>query len=157
MDPEWTGQARLWIIGGYLINLVASVVEFVGQFSSFTHGGLSTTTAVDVTLGPVVAASSLWTWWWLSQLRVNDDVQRPIIRNGVIGLVVVLVSEATMSFTSYTSLISIHSAPTWVLATFLLMTVGEVASAIGFLAVLLALRSRLAPTSTPTTSEDWDT
>jgi S-adenosylmethionine/arginine decarboxylase-like enzyme len=72
-------------------------------------------------------------------------------------LVVVLVSEATMSFTSYTSLISIHSAPTWVLATFLLMTVGEVASAIGFLAVLLALRSRLAPTSTPTTSEDWDT
>jgi hypothetical protein len=157
MDPEWTGQARFWIVGGYLVAFVASVVEFIGQFSSFTRGGLTATFAVDVTLGPVVAAGSLWTWWWLSKLQVNDEQQRRVLRGGVVGLIVVLVAEGTMSFTSFTSLVGVQSVFKWVLATYLLMTVGEVASAIGFLAILIALHSAQGSSSKAPTLEDWDT
>jgi len=152
VNPEWTGQARLWIVGGYTVVFVASIVEFIGEFSSFVHAGPTTTIAVDVTLGPVVAAGSLWTWWWLSKLNASDDGQRRIFRSGVAGLIVVLVAEGTMSFTSFTTLVSIHSAPKWVLAEFLLSTLGEVASAIGFLASYIALRSPPASQTTTITS-----
>lgn len=156
MDSEWVGQARLWIVGGYVVTFAASVVEFIGQSSSFIHGGLSATIAIDVTLGPVVAAASLWTWWWLSQLKVTDDNQRRVVRNGIGGLIVVLVAEGTMSFTSFTSLVAVQSVQTWVLAVFLMMTVGEVGAAIGFLSALVALRTTPVDESTPSPLEDWD-
>ncbi len=139
------------------MNFVASVVEFIGQFSSFTHGGLSATTAVDVTLGPVVAAASLWTWWWLSQLTITDDTQRRVARNGIGGLVAVLVADGTMSFSSFTSLVGVGSIQTWVLAVFLIRTVGEVGAAIGFLAALVALRSTPNNVASNVPREDWDT
>jgi hypothetical protein len=140
MDNRWLGQARRWIVGGYLVALVASVVNFVGRFPSFTHEGLTAVIAIDVAFGPVIAAASLWTWWWLSQLNARDETQRRLIRNGVAGLIVLLVAEATLSFTSFTSLVSFNSVQTWVLATFLLSTLGEVAAAVGFLLALYALR-----------------
>ena len=157
MDSDWALQARLWIVGGYVVTFVASVVEFIGQFSSFTHGGLTATIAVDVTLGPVVAAGSVWTWWWLSQLKVTDDKQRGIVQRGIGGLIVLLMAEGTMSFTSFTSLVAVQSVQTWVLAVFLLMTLGEVAAAIGFFAALLALRATRDSPSMLSDLEDWDT
>ena len=156
MDSPSTSQARLWIVGGYLVVFVASVVEFTGQFTSFNYEGLTTTIAVDITLGPVVAAGSLWTWWWLSQLKVSDGAQRRVIRNGIGGLIVVLIGEGTMSFTTFTSLVTVKSVLDWVLVTYLLMTVGEVAAAIGFAAFLFAMRTVPISPSTPPALEDGD-
>jgi hypothetical protein len=71
----------------------------------------------------------------------------------VLGLMFVLLCQATLSFTSFTSAVSIRSIEKWVLASYLLWTVGEVAALIGFLAAYRALR--VAPT--PSSLEDWDT
>jgi len=148
VDSPSTSQARLWIVGGYLVVFVASVVEFIGQFTSFNYEGLTTTIAV--------AAGSLWTWWWLSQLKVSDGAQRRVIRNGIGGLIVVLIGEGTMSFTTFTSLVTVKSVLDWVLVTYLLMTVGEVAAAIGFAAFLFAMRTVPISPSTPPALEDGD-
>jgi hypothetical protein len=151
MNDEWTGQARFWIIGGYAVGLLGSLVYFFGQFSTITHTGISTTFAIEVVVGPLVSVGSLWAWWWLSKLKLIDNEHRRIVRNGVVGLIFMLICQATISFTSFTSMISIRSIEKWVLIANFLWTVGNIGALVGFLAAFVTLRAPSAP------SEDWET
>jgi len=154
----WTYQSRWWIVTGYALVFVGTVVELAGQFSVIVNDNLSGTVVVDFLVSPFVALGSLWAWWWLAQIVIATDEQRRIVRNGIAGLAFALVCEATLYFTSFADVASVNSIANWVFASWTLSAAGDLAAAIGFVTAFMGLRrDQSADLEESASPEDWDT
>lgn len=136
MESAARKRARAFIIFGFAVIAIGTIITLyqlvtsAGYFSNAS--GLADFESV---LSVLVSLVSIWSWWWLSKLRVVTDVQSSFVRKGFYGLAFQNVLSAALVLAVLFDL-PVFSRDSWYVAPRWSELCGSLALAIGF--VLLA-------------------
>ncbi len=90
-------RARAFIISGFAVLTIGTIITFY-QLVTSAHYFSNASGLADFESVIVLVASfvTLWSWWWLSKIRVATDDQSSFARKGFYGLAVQNVLSAAV-------------------------------------------------------------
>ena len=136
MESAARKKARTFVVVGFALIAVGSIINVIRGVTSVGYFSLaSSLTLFQLVLSPFVGLAAVWSWWWLSRIRVDTSEQASFVRRGFYGLAL----QNTISTAMVLALlfqVPTFNRDSWNVAPFWAQFWGLLAVSIGF--VLLA-------------------
>src|ERR1019366_4176249 len=87
MESAARKKARTFVVVGFALIAVGSIINVIRGVTSVGYFSLmSSLTLFQLVLSPLVGVAAVWSWWWLSMIRVDTSEQASLVRRGFYGL-----------------------------------------------------------------------
>ena len=87
MESLTRKRARAFVVTGFAMFALGLLVTFFRVITSAHYfSNASASAVVETVLSPVMGIVAVWSWWWLSQIRVASGHQSSLVRKGFYGL-----------------------------------------------------------------------
>src|SRR5664280_290151 len=87
MESAARKKARTFVVVGFALIAVGSIINVIRGVTSVGYFSLaSSLTLFQLVLSPLVGLAAVWSWWWLSRIRVDTSEQASFVRRGFYGL-----------------------------------------------------------------------
>ena len=87
MESPTRRRARAFVVTGFAMVALGSVITFIRTLTTagyFAHAGALSD--FESVVSPLIGLVAVWSWWWLSKIRVADPHQMSFVRKGLYGL-----------------------------------------------------------------------
>ena len=132
MESAARKKARTFVVVGFALIAVGSIINVIRGVTSVGYFSLmSSLTLFQLVLSPLVGLAAVWSWWWLSRIRVDTSEQASFVRRGFYGLAV----QNTLSTAMVLALLfqlPTFNRDSWNVAPFWAQFWGTLAVSIGF-------------------------
>lgn len=87
MESMERKRARAFVVVGFVLIAVGSVINVFRLVTWVDYFSIASSRAqFELFLSPLVGVVTVWSWWWLSKIRVANGEQTSFVRKGFYGL-----------------------------------------------------------------------
>ena len=84
MESATRKRARAFVVAGFVMAAAGSVITLLRSVTYFANA--SALSVFESVVSPLIGVVAVWSWWWLSKIRVADRHQSSFVRMGLYGL-----------------------------------------------------------------------
>lgn len=128
MDERQAERARLLIVAGFIVNVLAALIDLANVFGSGTYRFLAFSGRFEVVLAALIAFSATAAWWFLTKLNLERPEQRGLLARASSWFAV----QALLGVAAGLNVAWHLDVASWSGSVIWLQAVGEALEAVGF-------------------------